>query len=472
MMSSQDNASADEPQVRRAFAETATVFQSLATVRSRRVGHGYRIDSGTRDPHPVTGRPLAQQSGPLSFVSQRSEPLSQIEEALLCWAACGPNGMVAWDISSDGGFNQLGSVLGRTAPEPNNTRATDLLVIADHGSYLYRPACDPTAVSYDPAGELTDRVVGWYTAGSIRLSEGRPDVDWAMRDPRAPGAPLNGPPQANMNRPGSLWLLPVADVAYLHSGLVDLFATRRAWIADDFAGDRPAGVEQWVKNGKLQRQVFLSVYEQDVLMNETYPAGCMVQNVRLAAEALGLGTWCFSGHDAHILLGGRPDLSPGLGFEFQPTNPKAPVATGRLKCEGLPGIKDATLVPSRRYPDGRAVVDQWYQERHGATAWGGAGENNAIRNGRTPWRADLAEAFLGHPHALPPDWAWEATAAYIDYCAETHGQWPVTYDPIQAGFGVTVHHVDTGFYDDHYRPGLITDRIRWHHQTWHPDRPG
>jgi hypothetical protein len=126
-MSPHTGEASDETQARRAVAQSATVFEALATVRSRRVGHGYRIDSGTEDPHPVTGRPLRQESGPMAFVSTRSQPLSQVEEALLCWAACGPNGMVAWDVSLDGGFNQLGSVLGRTAPEPNNTAATDLL---------------------------------------------------------------------------------------------------------------------------------------------------------------------------------------------------------------------------------------------------------------------------------------------------------------------------------------------------------
>lgn len=455
---------------RAAFAATPSVFEALATVRSRRVGHGYRIDSGTNDPHPVTGRPLQQDSGPLSFVSDESQPLSRTEEALLCWAACGPNGMVAWDISADGGFNQLGSLLGRTAPEPNNTRATDLLVIADHGTYLYRPTPDPTAVSIDSSDPLIEHIRDWYDTGLIRISDARPDIDWAMRDPQAPSAPLNGPPQVNMNRPGSMWLLPLADVASLHSGIVDLFATRKAWIADDFADDRPAGVEQWMGPGKLERRVFLSAYEQDVLLNETYPAGCMVQNVRLAAEALGLGTWCFSGHDAHILLGGRPDLSPGLGFEFQAPNPKAPVATGRIKCAGLPGIKDATLVPSPRYPDGRAVVDQWHREREAAQNWDATGDDNAIRSARTPWREDRADAFVRHPHCVPPQWAWDATAAYIDYCADTYGQWPVTYDPIQAGFGVTVHHVDPNFYDEHYRPGLITEGIRQHHGVWHADR--
>jgi len=34
-------------------------------------------------------------------------------------------------------------------------------------------------------------------------------------------------------------------------------------------------------------------------------------------------------------------------------------------------------------------------------------------------------------------------------------------------FAITVHHVDTAFYDRHYRPGFITPAIRAHHEVAH-----
>ena len=447
------------------------MFEALRTVRSRRVGVGYRIDSGTADPHPVTGRALEQADGPHRFVSGHGpHPLSEWEEALLAWAACGPNGMVAWDVSMDGGFNQIARLLGRTAPQPNNTLSTDLLIVSDGGTWLYRPESEPRTPA-PPDGDperFAQAVLDWYRNGRIRLLDGRPDIDWAMREPTAPDAPLHGPHQGNINRPGSVWLLPLTDVGALASGMVDLFATRRSYIVDDFADGRPAGLERFIDEGHLQRPVALSSYEQGLLTNECYPAGCMVQNVRLAAETLGLGTWAFSGHDAGMLLGARPELARGLDFAWA-RNERAPVAAGAVRIFGRPGVFESTCVPSPRFETPAQLVSHWYAERHGRGTWSRRDESNAIAAGRTPWQPENAEAIARHPAAEPPAWAWAAAESHIAYCVERYGQWPISMNPMQAGFGVTVHHLDVDFYDTHYRPGLITDRIRDHDELWHGD---
>ena len=83
----------DHERLKWAFEQSQTFFKLLTTIRSRRVGRGYRIDSGTEPKHPVTGRTLKQAAGPMKFVSKKDPlPLTRLEEALLCWAACGPTG--------------------------------------------------------------------------------------------------------------------------------------------------------------------------------------------------------------------------------------------------------------------------------------------------------------------------------------------------------------------------------------------
>ena len=61
----------DKERLAYAFEKTPTFFQLCTTIRSRRVGRGYRIDSGTDFKHPVTGRAISQQKGPMQFVSKK-----------------------------------------------------------------------------------------------------------------------------------------------------------------------------------------------------------------------------------------------------------------------------------------------------------------------------------------------------------------------------------------------------------------
>ncbi len=97
-----------QQQLRRFFEETPSVSKLLTTLRSRRVGLGYKIETGEEETHPVTGRVMKQERGPLEFKSSEAVvPLSETEQALLCWAGIGPNGMVNWDIAIHGGFHEL-----------------------------------------------------------------------------------------------------------------------------------------------------------------------------------------------------------------------------------------------------------------------------------------------------------------------------------------------------------------------------
>ena len=293
-----------QQQLRRFFEETPSVSKLLTTLRSRRVGLGYKIETGEEETHPVTGRVMKQERGPLEFKSSEAVvPLSETEQALLCWAGIGPNGMVNWDIAIHGGFHELAWLSGRTAASPGNSFATDLIVINDHGVSLYNPGLEREKRVEIEGPEDYWKVINWFESGTQKISDSRPDIDWSVRAPGAPHATLFGPYQYNVNRPGTAWLIPITDMGWLYfSVLLNLFDVWHLFPLDD-ATQQPAGVGQWVREGQLEMPVPISSLERFLFQVETYPAGSMVQNIRLSAEAMGLGAWIFCGFFDDILMG-------------------------------------------------------------------------------------------------------------------------------------------------------------------------
>lgn len=457
----------DHERLKWAFEQSATFFNLLTTIRSRRVGRGYRIDSGTEIRHPVTGRLMQQAPGPMKFVSNKEpKPLTRLEEALICWAACGPNGLVAWDISMEGGFHELTWIAGRTAPAAGNSRATDLLVINDCGAYIYKPSaerCGPIEIQSEAD---YDKVLRWYDEGLVQILDERPDIDYALRVPSAPNAVLMGPYQFNVNMPGSTWIIPLTDAAWLNSALINFMDFWHYYMIDEWNGGRPAGLEKWIGEGMLELPVTIAEEEQLIFQVEQYPTGAMVQNMRLACEAMGLGAWVFCGFNPEVLMGAMPEVTRGLGFQIEAPNPRAPVSTGQLKVFGIAGVKEATYLPSPRYQSAEQLVKAWYDEKYGPGGTLHRGEGNYLRRTAAPWQRDTVEAIIEHPRARPPEWVAEALIAYLDYCVKNFGQWPVTYNPMQAHFGAVIHNIDAEFYDTYYRQGYINDRIRNRSRIW------
>src|SRR5260370_36632909 len=116
-----------QQQLRRFFEETPPPSKLLTTLRSRRVGQGYKIETGVEEQHPVTGRVLKEERGPLAFASTETVvPLSATEQAILSWSAIGPNCMVNWDVAIHAGVHELAGLAGMAAATPCNSLATAL----------------------------------------------------------------------------------------------------------------------------------------------------------------------------------------------------------------------------------------------------------------------------------------------------------------------------------------------------------
>jgi hypothetical protein len=450
--------------LKRYFEQTKPLPQLLSTVRSRRVGLGYSIEPGEEQIHPATGHRLLQERGPLAFVSKKSPvPLSELEEAILCWSACGPNGIILWDIAVHGGYHELTWLAGRTVASPGNSLATDLLFINDNGVFIYQPTKERNKpVEIESEADYT-KILTWFRQGTKRILDHRPDISW---NTRSGAAFLFGPYQYNINRPGSTWFIPIQDVGWLYfSVLVNLFDWWKLYFIDDATG-QPAGLDRWVREGKLEMPIAISQYEQFLFQVEMYPVGHMVQNIRLACEAMGLGTWVFCGYFDDVLMGAMPELARGFQFRSE-QNPKAPLQCGALKTFGLEGVKEGTYVPSPRYRNGEEVIRHMMHEKY---SQGGVfsrdGSSYMLRSGG-PYKREVAEQIINHPRNQIPDWAIEAAISYVNYCVEKYGQCPVYFNPMQCNYGATVHHVDEEFYQQYYVNGYVTPQIRDHMQQWH-----
>jgi len=458
----------DQKQLRQFFEETPSVSRLLTTLRSRRIGQGYKIETGDEETHPITGRKMKQERGPLAFAStEQVVPLSPVEQAILCWAALGPNGMVNDDVAIHGGFQEVTWFSGRTTAGAGNSFATDLIVINDNGVFLYNPGKEREKRVEIEGPEDYWKVLNWFQTGTQRILDTRPAIDWALRAPAAPHASLFGPYQYNVNRPGTVWLIPITDMGgFYFSVLLTLFDVWHLYPLDDATG-QPAGVAKWIREGQLEMPVAISSLEKLAFQVETYPAGATVQNIRLAAEAIGLGAWIFCGFFDDILMGAHPDITKGFGFKCEPLNPKAPAAMGALKIFGLEGVKEGTYVPSPRYKNGAEVIKRVLDEKYGRGAALADDESNWVLTHGGPFKPEVIRQIAKDPAVRVSDWAVEASIAYVDYCVEKYGQCPVYNNSLECNFGAVVHHLDTAFYEQFYSGSAIPTQVKEHMQKWH-----
>jgi hypothetical protein len=458
--------------VARAFESDRSLFQLLSTLRTRRVGLGYRMETGEEEEFAwSSGRTVTQTEGPLRHVSLAEPvPLSEVEEALLCWAAVGPNGIALADVPVHGGLAGLLSWAGRTVPSSSNDLAVDLFVVNDDGVWIYRPSTERAAPVEIRGPADYAKVLAWYRQGRTSLSERRPDVAWPSSPPGTHNVNPTGPGQYNLNRPGSTWLLPVGDVGLEWFNQLLVSYEWSGFYLLDPDTDKPAGCEQWIRPGFLEVGFPIPVFDETVLLLHMGQVGCIVQNLRLACEALGLGAWTTGSYADDLVLGAYPEVAKGLGFDFLERDPSTnPSRTAT--CLGLPGVKDAVVVPSSRFPDAASAVRYVKELRYRRGAQLARQDNWSTRSGG-PYRPDVLEEILQHPRTYVAEWAEEAAIATVEHIVAKHGCCPAYINPVRAKLSVQVHHVDPAFYRTFGvgdgEPYALTPAIVEHFGTWHP----
>lgn len=443
MDNSQKVCAEDLHRLKRAIEGTPSLFRLLSTTRTRRMGMGYSIESGRMEGHGVTGRKLFSKKGPLSFVSKkRPEPLTELETAVLCWAACGPNGIVAGDIGVTNDLGTLMGFAGRTIPSASNDWSADLIFTNDDGTFLYRPTNVRSKVVEIDSEDDYPKILHWFREGITQLSDKRLDLDWSV----SPGRPM-GVWQYNVNKPGSTWFLPVVDLA---KGALNLYFSvfeHMQWLITDEETSQSCGLDEWAKPGYLEFPITQRMYEEVMMHAADYQHGMLIQNLRLASEAMGLGCWIFGGFCPDLVLGGFRNMASGLNFKYE-------VIGGRRNYVGIPGALEGLGLPSPWNRSIDELVQQVLRTKR---------ENTVNLPYLSGVESEVRE-MVGRRYS---DWCVQAVKSVLGFLYDHYGRFPVYYSAMNSNLHAQIHHLDIDFYETYLKEGYVTTLHKNHFDNWH-----
>lgn len=405
------------------------VLEVLRQRKTRRFGCGMEIPAG-----------------PLRYRSKLPPiPLSQEEIHYLLFAGVGQTGMHLGDMQyaprpggEDGQGMAIMNFQGRTVPSPCAAQATRLFLTDDTGLYFVAHVPDPDG---DDAPTL------------IKLREGRIEI------PREMPYMLSFN-QWYVNRPGTLYLIPVTDIAsvYLNLLLV-LFSDECGYfVVDTDNGNAPCGLEAFRRScgGHLYddraKRRTMSLRELDSAISDTalQEQAVVCQNMFLMEQAIGLGGGIHSVGSGRHLLGWEPQIFTGLGFHFA----QSPVAGVRSNPVGVPGVWEGPCPPFARSLE-HAILTLVRAK------FGDGGPYSP--SGTKPWTDSVRQA----PIRTHSQQAVAATIAFCTYIMQTYGRFPAHVDAFKTVIAFQAHHVDPAFYDHFYPQLSLPMTHRDHLAHWH-----
>jgi hypothetical protein len=294
--------------------EEFPLVEALFGRRSRRFALGGEIPDG----------PLAYRS------AQEPVPLSELERMLVLGAMGGTTG---WHFSitrharyAPHVSNYAGAAAGRTFPSAAGFHTAELFFTDDSGVYLF-PTRDAGAL-VDPACEkVTPELMAERHRGRVRKLDGR-RLYLPAEEPY-----LEGHNTWCVNVPGSLLVIPVADIAQHLIAILCFFVQNGYAIYDDVSRRRIPGLAEFGGLVDVDNPLPLTFAEQYALTEATAELATACYAGVLLLQALGLGGWMFDGIDRFSMLGARATpTSPGWGSATTRTSggryPTPPAARG------------------------------------------------------------------------------------------------------------------------------------------------
>src|SRR5262245_12126338 len=387
--------------------------------------------------------------GPLAYRSLHEPlPLTELERMLVLSAMAGTTGW-HYSITRHERYaphisNYAGAAAGRTFPSAAGFHTSELFFTDDSGLYFF-PTRDAGAL-VDPA---TDRVtpelmVERHRDRLRKLSDGR--LYLPAEEPY-----LEGHNTWCVNVPGSLLVIPVADIAQHLLAILCFFTQNGYAIHDDVNARQIPGLQEFSGLVDVEEPFPLTFAEQYALTEATAELASACYAGVLLLQGMGLGGWMFDGIDRFSMLGasGNPDV-PGLAFRYdQDERWSTPNPTGRE------GVFEAYCPP--HYPDMAAAVEAFAERKFGP---GG------------PFHPDTPGAWTDSPgvrgSAQVHDEAFKACVSLqAQYVFDTFGKFPGTVPTVFIMNYVQAHHLDLDFYDRFFKPGAYLETHAQHMSRWH-----
>jgi hypothetical protein len=387
--------------------------------------------------------------GPLAYKS-RHDPMSLSElERMLVLSAMG--GTTGWHYSitrheryAPHMSNYSGGAAGRTFPSAAGFHTAELFFTDDSGTYFF-PTRDAGAL-VDPAVEdVTPELMVERHRNRIRkLSDRR--LHLPAKEPY-----VEGHNTWCVNVPGSLLVIPVADLAQHALAIFCFLVQNGISVYDDINDRRIPGIEEFGDLVDLEEPMPLTFFDQYTISEAVAELATSCYAGVLMLQAMGLGGWMFDGIDRFTVLGasGDPEV-PGLGFRYD-EDERWPLPNPT----GLEGVFEAYCPP--HYRDMEAAVEAFTDRKFGA---GGP------YNRETPGAWSDSPGVRGSAQ-LHEERFKACITTQAQYVFDTFGKFPATVSSLMILNYVQAHHLDLEFYDQFFKPGAYLRTHAEHMERWH-----
>ncbi len=388
--------------------------------------------------------------GPLAFKSSHGPmPLDELETMLVVTAVGGNTGwhnlIYRHERYAPHLSNYAGAAGGRTFPSAAGFHTSQVFYTDESGIYFLDTRDAPALAERADDGSLDAReLLAAHKARVRRLSEQRLHLP-----PRPPY--FEGHNTWVANRPGTLLVIPVADLAQHMLANLCYYLQNGQVVYDDLNKRALPGLGRFAALADLNDPLPLSFLEQMTMAEATAEISTACYAGSLMLQAMGLGGWMFNGLNPFAVLGasGDPDV-PGLGFHHD-TDPRWPLPNPT----GLKGVMEGFCPP--HYPDMRAAVEVFCERKFGP-----GGPYNSDTPGPFRDTSRVRGSAQVHDEAFR-----ECVALQAQYVLDTFGRFPGTVPSMYCLMYLQAHHLELEFYDTHFKSGAYLETHKRHMERWH-----